>query len=98
MANASYPPDITDAEAADLVTAIKDWTAGNGLVIRPPPAVIAAEADPKGITAVSAPVTLFPSPFPKECFAQARSVQESYNALYASVARDEALLEHAVKA
>lgn len=98
MANGSYPPDITDAETADLVVAIKDWTAGNGLVIRPPPAVIAAEADPKGITAVSAPVTLFPSPFPKACFAQARSVQESYNTLYSAVARDEALLEHAVKA
>lgn len=98
MANGSYPLEITDAEAADLVVAIKDWTAGNGLVVRPPPAVIAAEADPKGITAVSAPVTLFPSPFPKECFAQAQSVQESYNALYAAVSRDEALLEHAVKA
>lgn len=94
----TYPPSVTDNEVAHLTEVVKDWSAGNGLVIRPPPTVIASEADPNGITAVSAPVTLFPSPFPKECFAQAAEVQKAYNELYASVSRDEAFLEETVKA
>lgn len=98
VAAQTYPPSITDDEVAHLTDVVKDWSAGNGLVIRPPATVIAADADPNGITAVSAPVTLFPSPFPKECFAQANEVQQTYNELYAAVSRNEAFLEETVKA
>lgn len=92
-----YPPTLADAERESLVETIKDWSIGNGLAIRPPASVIAAEADPEGIAAVNAPVTLFPSPFPRQCFAQARSVQKTYNELYASVSRDEEFLAATVK-
>ncbi|GKT88088.1 LOW QUALITY PROTEIN: glutathione synthetase [Colletotrichum tofieldiae] len=47
---------------------------------------------PKGILAVNVPVTLFPSPFPRSCFEQARSVQKTYNELYAAISRDEDFL------
>jgi glutathione synthase len=97
LTSGQYPPSLTDAEQARLIETVKDWTIGNGLAIRPPPTVIAAEADPQGIAAVSAPVTLFPSPFPKQCFAQARFVQQAYNELYAAVSRDEDFIEATVK-
>jgi len=42
-------------------------------------------------------VTLFPSPFPKACFEQAKSVQPTYNELYASISRDEAFLKDIVE-
>jgi hypothetical protein len=70
---------------------------GNGLAIRPPPAVIPTEVDPTGIAAVNAPVTLFPSPFPRQCFAQAKAVQKTYNELYAFVSRDEEFISDVVQ-
>lgn len=97
LTTTAYPPALTDSETEALVQTVKDWSIGNGLAVRTPPTVLAAENDPTGITAVNVPVTLFPSPFPQECFAQGRAVQQAYNELYASVSRDEAFLEQTVK-
>lgn len=72
-----------------MVEVVKDWTVGNGLAVRPPPAIVSAEADPRGVLATSVPVTLFPSPFPKVCFEQAKAVQTAYNELYARISQDE---------
>ncbi|KAI5465618.1 hypothetical protein BGZ63DRAFT_347372 [Mariannaea sp. PMI_226] len=93
----AYPPSLSASEQEALVTTIQDWSIGNGLAVRPPPTVIATDADPKSISAINVPVTLFPSPFPKQCFAQAKAVQKTYNELYASVSRDEEFLAQVVK-
>lgn len=93
----SYPPAVDDAERARLVDIIKDWTAANGLTVRPPPALVSAGADPEGVLATSVPVTLFPSPFPRVCFEQAKAVQTAYNELYAKVSRDEEFLGQVVE-
>lgn len=93
----AFPPSVTDAERDSLVHAIKDWSIGNGLAVRPPSGFIPASADPAGIAAINAPVTLFPSPFPRVCFEQAKAVQATYNELYASVSRDEDFLADTVK-
>lgn len=96
ITSAAYPPSLSDAETDHLVETIKDWSAANGLEIRPPATVIATEADPKGITAINAPVTLFPSPFPRQCFAQGLAAQTAYNELYAAVSRNEEFIEQTV--
>ncbi|KAG0652334.1 Phytochelatin synthetase [Hyphodiscus hymeniophilus] len=88
----NYPPDITPAESDQLLFTIKDWSIAHGLAVRPPPALVASEADPLGILATTAPVTLFPSPFPRVCFEQAKSIQKDYNQLYAAIAQDEEFL------
>lgn len=88
----SYPPIISEAESEHLTSIIKDWSIANGLAVRPPVSVVPAEADPHGILATTAPVTLFPSPFPKVCFDQAKSIQKAYNQLYAAIAQDEKFL------
>lgn len=92
-----YPPEISPSEGERLTEVIKDWSLANGLTVRPPPAIIAAEGDPAGILATPVPVTLFPSPFPRVCFNQATSVQKAYNELYASISQDEDFLAHVVK-
>ncbi|CZR40068.1 uncharacterized protein FPRO_04967 [Fusarium proliferatum ET1] len=97
LTDGRYPPNLKTEEKDALIETVKDWSIGNGLAVRPPPTVIAAEADPKGITAINVPVTLFPSPFPKQCFAQGKAVQKIYNELYASVSRDEEFLAQVVK-
>lgn len=88
---------MNSAERERLVEVIKDWTVANGLTVRPPPALVAAEADPERVLATSVPVTLFPSPFPRVCFDQAKAVQKAYNDLYARVSQDEEFLSLMVK-
>ncbi|KAK4106562.1 glutathione synthase [Parathielavia hyrcaniae] len=96
LTEASYPPTLDDALERDrLVQTIKDWTIANGLAVRPPPAV--AGNDAEGTLAMSAPVTLFPSPFPKTCFEDAQDIQPRYNELYARISRDEEFLSSLVQ-
>lgn len=89
MANSgSYPPSLSDAESQEIQSTIKDWSIAHGLAVRPPPTLVTAEVDPHGVLATTVPVTLFPSPFPRICFDQAKDVQKAYNQLYAAIAQD----------
>ena len=76
-----YPPQLSDSQNQYLLSNIKEWSILHGLAVRP-----SEEVDPSGSTAVTAPVTLFPSLFPRSCFDEARAVQTAYNELYASIA------------
>ncbi|KAJ9382900.1 hypothetical protein DTO063F5_5419 [Paecilomyces variotii] len=89
----SYPPPLDPAQEQFLVTTVKDWTIHNGLTVRPSPASLPAGADEKGVLATNAPVTLFPSLFPKSCFEEATALQKAYNELYANITCDTAWLE-----
>jgi hypothetical protein len=97
MADKSYPPQPTLAEAEELVNVIKDWSIAHGLAVRPPATLVSQELDPYDILATTAPVTLFPSPFPRVCFQQAQSIQKAYNELYAAIASDEDFLKDIVE-
>jgi glutathione synthase len=90
--NEIYPPNLTVSESKQLLSTIKDWSIANGLAVRPPVSLVKAEADPYGVLATTAPVTLFPSPFPRVRFQQAKSIQKAYNKLYAAIAQDEEFL------
>lgn len=85
----TYPPEISAEQHEYLVQRVKDWTIFNGLTVRPNPAFINNEINPGNVAATNAPVTLFPSPFPRKCFEQAQSLQTIYNELYANIASDE---------
>jgi hypothetical protein len=93
----TYPPEVTTAESKQLLSTIKDWSIAHGLAVRPPLSLVFAGADPHGVLATTAPVTLFPSPFPRVCFQQAKSIQRAYNHLYASIAQDEGFLRDIVQ-
>ena len=84
----NFPPTLTQEQSDYLITSLKDWSIANGLAVRPPSAFISEEVDPSGVLAVTAPVTLFPSLFPRACFEEARAIQTAYNELYAAIARD----------
>lgn len=85
----SYPPPISGEQLEYLVQAVKDWTINHGLTVRPNPSFVKEEINPNHVLATNAPVTLFPSPFPKGPFEQARNLQKIYNELYAIIANDE---------
>lgn len=84
-----FPPKLTAEQSDYLVTSLKDWSIAHGLAVRPSTAFVSEAVDPSGVLATTAPVTLFPSPFPRSCFEEARAIQGAYNELYATIARDE---------
>lgn len=93
----SYPPHISAGQQAYLVQTVKNWSAEHGLLVRPAPTFVSEEVNPNGVLATNAPVTLFPSPFPRAPFEQARSLQRLYNELYAAIASDQPWLEEIMK-
>jgi glutathione synthase len=88
----TYPPDLDEDQKSYLLSNLKDWSIAHGLAVRPTPAYVPTEQDPTGALATSAPVTIFPSLFPKSCFEQAKSVAKAYNELYSAIASDEGWL------
>lgn len=93
----NYPPDLSPAQQKFLVTSVKDWAIQNGLAVRPSPAIIPTGVDSNGVLATNAPVTLFPSPFPRVCFEEATALQEIYNELYAMITCNEEWLGNIVE-
>ncbi|KAI9840498.1 MAG: hypothetical protein M1838_004028, partial [Thelocarpon superellum] len=92
-----YPPDLNEAQSENLLCNLNDWAIAHGLAVRPPLGFVSAEVDPHRVLATTAPVTLFPSPFPRDCYDEACAIQVAYNKLYAAVANDEAFLEEVVQ-
>lgn len=92
-----YPPDLTEKRYQNLLRETKDWSIAHGLAVRPPPSFVSTKQDPSGVLATTAPVTLFPSLFPRACFERATAVQQAYNELYSAIARDEEWLEGTVQ-
>ncbi|KAJ5737203.1 uncharacterized protein N7483_002328 [Penicillium malachiteum] len=92
-----YPPQLSPEQQEYLVTATKDWAIQNGLAVRPSPTILPANADPNRVLATNAPVTLFPSPFPRACFEEAQALQTVYNQLYAAITCNEEWLGSIIK-
>ena len=100
MAGSVYPfylPELSPEQSNYLLSNIKDWSILNGLAVRPPRSFVPKDVDPSGSLAVTAPVTFFPSLFPKACFEEARAIQKAYNELYALIASDEVWLKKVVE-
>lgn len=92
-----YPPSLTKEQSQYLLSSLKDFSIANGLAVRPAPSFVSEQQDPSGVLANVAPVTLFPSLFPRACFEEGLAIQKSYNELYARMARDEVWLGEIVK-
>lgn len=71
---------------------LKDYALSHGAVIRSP-----ASNNPNDSGGMHVPLTLFPSPFPKALFYQARSIQEAFQSLYMNVSNDSEFLGTIVK-
>lgn len=92
-----YPPDLRPDEDHFLLTNLKDWSIAHGLAVRPAPTFVSSSQDPSGVLATTAPVTLFPSLFPRVCFDEGLAIQTAYNELYSAIARDEKWLQSIVE-
>lgn len=91
-----YPPELDEEQKNYLFVELKDWCCAHGLTVRPPPTYVREDQDPSRALASPAPVTLFPSLFPRTCFEQGIGIQRAYNELYAAIAQDEEWLGNIV--
>ena len=91
----SYPQNLTPEQQEHLVSTAKEWSIVNGLAVRSP--IAHSDKDPKANYAVTVPVTLFPSLFPRNCFREALAIQTAYNELYAAIASNGEWLGQAIE-
>jgi hypothetical protein len=93
----TYPPELSSEEEHYLLSNLKDWSIAHGLAVRPAPSFVESTRDPAGVLATTAPVTLFPSLFPRRSFEEGLAIQTAYNELYSAIARDEGWLKGIVE-
>ncbi|KAG9098606.1 hypothetical protein FRC06_006161 [Ceratobasidium sp. 370] len=81
-----WPPSLDEAQLEEITRLATTWALSHGLVYLP------VSPDEWG-TAIHAPFTLVPTPFPKLLFDKARRIQRAYNTLYSRIALDREFLD-----
>ena len=89
-----WPPVLSDEARDYLSTQATDYALAHGIVYRPLPA--SASTTPPTDSAIHAPFSLFPSPFPRSLFNKAQAIQPSYDLLYAQVSSDHKFLQRVI--
>lgn len=79
----SYPPSLSPKALHFLLTSLVDYCLSHGITVR------SAQPSEGNHLASHAPVTLFPSLFPRTAWEKAIQAQTTYNLLYAKIANDE---------
>ena len=104
-----WPPEVTEAHLETLTLLATTFALSHGLLYLPvsssSPSSSAAPAPvlatppkftthtPAPTSAIHAPLTIFPTPFPRRLFTHAQHLQRAYNVLYARIAMDWTFLD-----
>jgi hypothetical protein len=89
-----WPPTVTKDQLEALTLYATTYAFSNGLLYLPP----IQPQPPVPTSAIHAPLSLFPSPFPRKLFELAQRIQRTYNVLYARIAMDEEFLDNVMGA
>ncbi|KAG1836543.1 glutathione synthase [Suillus subalutaceus] len=90
---AAWPPQLTPEQLEALTLAATTYALSHGLLYLPP-SQSSSNTQPRiPTTAIHAPISLIPAPFPRAQFQAARGLQSVYNVLYARVAMDTQFLD-----
>jgi glutathione synthase len=87
----SWPPSLSTEQQASLLAESSAYALAHGFTLLPPHPV--SGPPPAPTHAIAAPLSLFPTPFPRSEYERARSLQLAYNAIYARVTLDWAFLD-----
>lgn len=87
-----WPPQLNDEQQKELTHLATLYALSHGLTYLPAgyPTPIAS--------AIHAPFSLFPTPYPRDAFNRARKLQHAYNVLYARIAQDVDFLDRVMGA
>jgi glutathione synthase len=83
-------PDLNQEQLKQLIFEMSQFGLSNGLIMYPPAPYLNYQP-------VLAPVTLFPTPFPRKQFLKAILIQQIYNKLYANVVSEHNWLTDIIK-
>ncbi|KAJ7624993.1 hypothetical protein DFH06DRAFT_1285286 [Mycena polygramma] len=84
-----WPPTLSEAQLEALTLYATTYALSHGLLYLP-----AIKPQPRiPNSAIHAPLSVFPSPFPRRLFELARRLQSTYNILYARIATDVQFLD-----
>ncbi|KAJ7846333.1 hypothetical protein B0H14DRAFT_2772274 [Mycena olivaceomarginata] len=89
-----WPPTLSEAQLQALTLYATTYALSHGLLYLPP-------VKPQPLipnSAIHAPLSVFPSPFPLRLFLLARRLQSTYNILYARIATDVEFLDQVMGA
>ncbi|KAG1885394.1 glutathione synthase [Suillus subluteus] len=95
---AAWPPQLTPEQLEALTLAATTYALSHGLLYLPPSQSPSNTQPRIPTTAIHAPLSLIPAPFPRAQFQAARGLQSIYNVLYARVAMDTQFLDIAMGA
>jgi glutathione synthase len=88
-----YPPNLSSENLKLLKNLAIDWSLSHGLVIRPP----TDHAFSNNSFVMHAPISLFPSPFPRKTYYEAIELQPLFNFLFHKLSQDHEFITHVVK-
>lgn len=86
-----YPPNLSDENLQSLKNLAIDWSLSHGLIIRPPTSVS------NNSFVMHAPVSLFPSPFPRKTYEEAIKLQPMFNLLFHKLSQDSEFITQVVE-
>ena len=86
-----YPPNISNENLQKLKNLAIDWSLSHGLIIRPPTNLS------NNSFVMHAPVSLFPSPFPRKTYYEAIELQPIYNILFHKLSQDFEFITQVIK-
>jgi len=78
----AWPPSLSPEQQEHLLLLSTTYAFSHGLTYLPPNPTFPPTST------ISAPLSLFPTPFPRASFELAKEIQPVYNALYARIALD----------
>ncbi|KAA1472243.1 glutathione synthase [Dentipellis sp. KUC8613] len=92
MSFVSWPPSLTPEQLEHLTLLATTYALAHSLLYLPPHEPN-TPPPPAPVSAIHAPLSLFPTPIPRVLFHRAQRLQRAYNNLYARVALDTAFLD-----
>lgn len=94
MSLPAWPPSLHDEAREYISHQATDYSLAHGIVYRP--LAPSPSQAPPGDSAIHAPFSLFPSPFPRALFDKAQSIQPAYDQLYAQISSNHAFLQRVI--
>ncbi|KAI9300522.1 glutathione synthase [Cunninghamella echinulata] len=87
----SYPPKISPVELEQLKLEVIDWALSHGLIVRP--TFEKQQYFEKNAAVIHAPLSLYPTPFPRAEFYKAKELQVPWNTLIHHMSKDDLLIK-----
>lgn len=85
---AAWPPQLSENQVEELHLKATTYALAHGLLYLP-----VSPRPTLPTSAIHAPLSLVPSPFPRRLFHFAQRIQSTYNVLYSKIAMDEDFLD-----